>query len=58
MTRPLFTDAQLAYMRAVIHQTLHDLADEIEAQPDPLGIRNSFARGLRPDPLFLERRDS
>ena len=42
-----------ALLTRVIHQTLHDLADEIEAQPDPLGLRKSMARGLRPDEPFV-----
>lgn len=40
-----------------IRQTLHEIADKLELEPDPLGLKKSMARGLRPDePLFPPKR--
>jgi hypothetical protein len=41
-----------------IRDTLNELADRLELEPDPLGVRKAFARGLRPDPSFPDRLDS
>jgi len=49
-----------ARLDAGIRHALHDICDELERdpRPDPFGLREAAARGLRPDPVVPERRDA
>jgi hypothetical protein len=38
-------------LERAIRDTLTELADQLEREPDPLGIGHAIARGLRPSPL-------